>query len=164
MRKLLILGHAMHGKDTAAEYLRDKHGIKFKSATLLLTAYVRSAMSTLGITYHSTMECYEDRVNHRPFWFECIKLLNKKDKATVGLNIFSQSDIYVGIRDNDEYAAVLHEIDPIVIWVDAGKRLPLEPKSSMNIEYGSPMLYINNNDSIENLYKQLDNIANLMKS
>lgn len=162
MRKLLIVGHKGHGKDTAAEYMRDAHGIPYQGSSLLCAPFVHDAMITLGHMYPNDTACYEDRDNHRPFWYQAIRLYNINDKTKVSAAIFDSCSIYAGIRDPEEYAATLLKFDPIVIWIDASNRKPLESAESMKLTYGSPMLYINNNETKENLYKQLDNIANLV--
>lgn len=97
--KLLILGHARHGKDTAAEYLRDAHGFSFQSSSLFLAAnIVRPALAGRGLFYDSLEACYADRVNHRALWREIISDFNRDDPARLAKAILAVSDCYVGMR------------------------------------------------------------------
>lgn len=157
MKKLLILGHARHGKDTVAELMRDRHGVSFRGSSLFLTeSCVRPHLATKGIHYGSTEECYADRVNHRSAWRHAIVEYNSNPQR-LAREILAEADAYVGMRSAREYAATKDLFDQI-FWVDASDRgLPPESKSSMDIEFDPvEMILINNSGTLEELAEAVD--------
>lgn len=154
--KLLILGHGRHGKDTVAEYLRDAHGVSFVSSSLFLAeTVVRPALVAHGLVYDSLDACYEDRVNHRELWRDIIAEHNAEDAARLAKAVLAVSDCYVGMRTDREYLAARPLFD-VVFWVDASARgLPNDP--SLTIPYRSDeMVLIDNNGSLADTYRQMD--------
>jgi hypothetical protein len=156
--KLLILGHARHGKDSAAEYLRDRHGLSFRSSSLFLAeTVVRPALAERGITYPDLEACYADRVNHRALWRDIIADFNAADPARLAKAILAVSDCYVGMRTARELWASRSLFDAI-LWIDAsGRGLPPEGKDSMDITFDPAwMIRIDNGGSLEAMQQQLD--------
>lgn len=156
--KLLILGHARHGKDTAAEYLRDRHGLSFHSSSFFLAEkIVRPELAERGVTYASLEDCYADRVNHRALWREIIADFNCNDAARLARAILDECDCYVGMRTTREYEASRPLFDH-VIWVDAsGRGLPPEPRDSMDIDFDPErMIRVDNGGTPEQMYGELD--------
>lgn len=151
--KLMILGHARHGKDTVAEILRDNLGLKFISSSFaaaekVMVPYFRS----IGIEYASLDDCYADRVNHRAEWHDQIKAYNTPDSAKLAREIYSVADIYVGIRSDVELAAIKKErMFDYSLWVDRSKHV--EPESADSCSVASQMAdyVINNNGTLEQL-------------
>lgn len=158
--RLLILGHARHGKDTAAEYLRDAHGLSFRSSSLFLAeAVVRPALEARGIAYPDLEACYADRVNHRALWRELIAEYNAQDPARLAKAVLAECDCYVGMRTQREYDGSRDLFDGVV-WIDASRRgLPPEDKSSMDIAFDpARMLWIDNGGTLEQLHGKLDEL------
>lgn len=156
--KLLILGHARHGKDAAAEYLCDRYRLDFRSSSLFLAdLVVRPVLVDRGITYDSLSACYADRVNHRALWREIISDYNADDPARLAKAILSECDCYVGMRTDREYRAALPLFDH-VIWIDSsGRGVPPEPRDSMTIDYDpAVMVKIDNSGTLLDLYEGLD--------
>lgn len=156
--KLLILGHARHGKDTAAEYLRDRHGVSFRSSSLFLAeTVVRPALAARGITYPDLEACYADRVNHRAAWRDIIADYNGEDPARLAKAILAVSDCYVGMRTARELWASRARFDAI-LWIDASERgLPPEGRDSMNITFDPAwMIRIDNGGTLAAMHGQLD--------
>lgn len=155
-RTFLILGHGRHGKDTAAEYLRDEHGVSFTSSSLFLAAHVvRPALVKYGLRYPSVEACYADRVNNRILWRDIIRDYNGDDPARLARAILSVSDCYVGMRTDAEYQASKTLFD-VVLWVDASAR-DLPPDPSLTIAYDpNEMVLIDNGSDVQNLHNQLD--------
>ncbi|UPT53071.1 deoxynucleoside monophosphate kinase [Synechococcus phage Yong-M3-232] len=153
--KFLILGHGRHGKDTVAEYLRDRHGIAFRSSSLFLAeTVVRPALVAHGLVYDTLDACYEDRVNHRCLWRDIILAYNGNDKARLAKAILAVSDCYVGMRSIEEYRAARRLFDA-VMWVDAAARgMPEDP--SLTIGFEPDMILIDNNGSLDETYRQVD--------
>jgi hypothetical protein len=156
--KLLILGHARHGKDTAAEYLRDAHGLSFVSSSFYLAAnVVRPALAGRGLFYDSLEACYADRVNHRALWREIIAEFNGDDPARLAKAILAVSDCYVGMRTAREFWASRALFDAI-LWIDAsGRGIPPEGADSMDITFDPAwMIRIDNGGTVEAMQRQLD--------
>lgn len=156
--KLLILGHARHGKDTAAEYLRDAHDVSFQSSSLFLAeTVVRPELARRGITYPDLDACYADRVNHRALWREIIEDFNGEDPAHLAKAILSVSDCYVGMRTARELRASRALFD-VIMWIDAsGRDLPPEGTDSMDITFDPAwMIRIDNGGPLHAMQAQLD--------
>lgn len=156
--KLLILGYARHGKDTAAEYLRDRHGITFRSSSEFLAGnVVRPALAGHKMFYDSLTACYADRVNHRALWREIIEDYNRHSPDRLAKAILAEVDCYVGMRMQREYDAARPLFDA-VLWIDgSGRGLPPEGADSMNIAFdAAAMIRIDNGGTLENLHAQLD--------
>ena len=144
--KLLIIGHARHGKDTVAELLRKKYGlIATVSSRRALEIFLYDELKP-KYGYFTFEEAYRDRVNHRAKWFDRITAYNLHDKTRLARGIMADSDVYVGMRSRDEIkACVKAKIFDAVIWVDASDRLPPEPCSSFDIDWTLADIVIDNN-------------------
>jgi hypothetical protein len=119
--KVLILGHARHGKDTVAELLTEMFGLKSISSSMF--ACERFIFPEMQNRYADLAACFEDRVNHRQFWFDAICGFNKHDKLALTKEILATSDVYIGMRCADEFAAALDEkLFDKILWVDASAR------------------------------------------
>lgn len=142
--KLFILGSGRHGKDTVAEIIRDDFGLTFQSSSLFVAEKVcRPYMAeVVGITYDTLEECYEDRHNHRTHWYNAIKAYNAGDLSRLSRELFFGDedeeglDMYVGIRDRDEFLAS-RDIADLSIWVDASER----------VKYADPTIKIKKEDA-----------------
>lgn len=148
-KKLLIIGHGRHGKDTVAEILRDYHGRAFVSSSLFCSSFVRDEMEDIGITYSDFEACYEDRHNHRDFWFDAISRYNTPDKSRTAREMLEQgNDIYVGMRNREEFESCKRDkLFDCVVWVDRADHLPSEPTSSMELGKEDADLIIDNNST-----------------
>ena len=154
-RKLIIIGHARHGKDTVAEFLAKKLDLKFKGSSEICAEFVFEKLKD-KYGYRSVKKCFNDRAHHRAEWHNIIAEYCKDDKARLGKLIFEENDIYCGIRAKDELEAVMAEFDCMVLWVDASKRMPLEPVDSMQLNFDPERFdYLDNNGTLEELLEQL---------
>jgi len=148
--KLLILGHARHGKDTFAEILNEHFGLKFKSSSVAASEIFIYDELKHKYEYKSPEECFEDRVNHRQEWHEMIVDFNKDDRARLAKEILKQADCYVGMRSGLEIEECVRQgLFDLIIWVDASDRLPLEGKESFNIDESYADVIIPNNGTFE---------------
>lgn len=153
--KLMIIGHARHGKDTVCEYLRDNYGFRFTSSSFLLAPYIHEKI--FPTIYKDYKACWEDRHNHRQIWFEAIRDYTSIDKTLLARLIYSNNDIYCGIRDASELWAVNKaNLYDFCIWVDACGRLPKEPTTSMNVTHHMADYVLNNNGTLKELYVLID--------
>lgn len=95
----------------------------------------------------------------RVVWHELIKLYNDNDPAALGKLIYAKNDIYVGIRNYDEYMALRHErAFDVAVWIDASKRLPPEGEGSCTVKPCHADEVIDNNRSLNYTYRQLDQV------
>lgn len=151
--KLMILGHARHGKDTVAEILRDNLGLKFMSSSFAAAERVMVPFfAAKGIIYKSLDECYADRVNHRQDWYEQIKAFNTPDGARLAREIYKDNDVYVGLRNWEELEAVRKEgLYNYSIWVDRSKHVVPESSASCSVTPAMANYTIDNNGTLEQL-------------
>lgn len=163
--RILVLGHARHGKDTVAELLRDLYGVKFSSSSMFCAE--RVMMPYFGyhsVPYASVEECYEDRVNHRDTWFQQISLYNADDPTRLAREMLEVgNDMYVGMRSDREFQQARHLFDHVV-WVDArGRGVPLEPSTSFDIRVGKDEAhYISNNGTLSQLRCAVESFASIV--
>lgn len=136
--KLLVLGHARHGKDTVAEILQQEYGFTFTSSSLFCAEKViwqavhnhgdaldrhekagRPGMSTDDLhnelkmmreqAYDDYEACFKDRGNFRTAWFSLIAAYCYPEKERLAREIFDAgNNIYVGIRNKREYYAAVN--------------------------------------------------------
>lgn len=161
--KLFIVGHGRHGKDTMAEQLKDDFGLSFADSSMFMAE--RLVWETLdyefGIKYETAEECWQDRHNHRDKWYRIISEFNRKDRTRLSREIFQSNQIYVGIRNRDEFLASKHLAD-LSVWVDAGLRLPPEPNNSMTILREDADIVIENNGSLITFQEKVDRLAKMI--
>lgn len=159
--KLLLIGHARHGKDTVAEVMRDSYGVSFESSSVFVGRhYVYPQMVKEGHPYSSFEECFEDRVNHRSAWFKLIRAQAGEGGTGVASALLKESDLYVGMRNRFEFQGCKSKgLFDAVIWVDGSQRKPLESHLSMELRPDDADYFLDNNGTEEEL---LENIQELM--
>ncbi|QDP53510.1 MAG: putative deoxynucleotide monophosphate kinase [Prokaryotic dsDNA virus sp.] len=180
--KLLVLGHARHGKDTVAEILQREYGFQFTSSSLFCAEHVVWAaiqdtpkairqhidagmpgMSDNQLIADLTMmrdqqyanveDCFKDRINFRTAWFSLIAAYCHPNKERLAREIFEENDIYVGIRNKREFrAAVNAGLVDLTIWVDASERVDQEPMASCTVEPWMADVTIDNNGTEAELH------------
>lgn len=131
--KILIIGHARHGKDTLANALSFWYGLNYKgSSEAASEIFIYDALKE-KYGYKTPVECFNDRVNHRAEWYDLICEYNSLDRARLAKAIMFDNNIYVGMRSNDEIDECLRQrIFDLIIGV-YNPRLPEEGKDSFNI-------------------------------
>ena len=158
--KILVLGHARHGKDTVGKLLRDEYGLDFVSSSMFCAEHVVLPAMTGWIpgqrAYDTVQECYDDRVNHRAKWYELIRDFNRPDATALGRAIFEEHDIYCGLRSRAEFHALRNaDLFDVAIWVDRSERLPPEDRSSCTVEPWMADFVLDNNGTLEDLKSNL---------
>lgn len=134
---LLIIGHARHGKDTVAEMISSLTGFKFESSSSAAARIFIFDNLKDKYGYKDFNECYEDRMERRKEWYDLICDFNKDDKSKLAKEIMKDSNIYVGMRSNEECEKCLSDkVFDLVIGV-FDPRKPLEPSTSFNIDLWS---------------------------
>jgi dephospho-CoA kinase len=162
--KLLIIGHMRHGKDTLAEIFNEHFGLRFKSSSLAAAEIFIYDELKDKYGYTSPEECFEDRVNHRPEWYEMICSYNEQDRAKLAKGILKSADCYVGMRDRGEILECIRQgLFDLIIWVDASKRLPLESPDSFNIDSSCADIIIENNGTYEEFVEKAIRLGKLLK-
>ena len=161
--RLLIIGHGRHGKDTVAQMIADKMGLKFSSSSDFVG---RKAIWPIwgSERYDSYEAMFEDRVNFRSTWGDLIEAYNTPDASRTGSEMIQEgNDMYVGMRRVREWAACMkNKVFDHVIWVDACNRLPLEPANSMEMKREHADMFIDNNGPESNLQIAIDNLQELL--
>jgi dephospho-CoA kinase len=155
--KILIIGHARHGKDTVGELFQEYAGLKaISSSEILAKEFLFDLMnSKYGQSYKTSEECFNDRFNWRKEWFDEISAYNTPDQTRTAKLILKHADIYVGMRSSTEVIACIDEdLFDLVIWVDATERLPLENSDSFNISKDVADIIIDNNGTLEQLRRK----------
>jgi hypothetical protein len=158
--KLLVIGHGRHGKDTVCELLRDRYQFVFRSSSdFCAERFIYLALRD-KYGYNSYAQCYEDRHNHRTEWFDMIHDYCKDDYARLGREIFRENHIYCGLRNKAEFHAMRNTgVFDYCIWVDRSDHLPLEDRSSMNLDIWMADYVIDNNSTLDNLKRSVKDLA-----
>ncbi len=160
--KLFVLGHGRHGKDTVAEMILERTGLTFNSSSYhVCERLIWPACQAIG-RYASIEECYADRHNRRAEWYDHITMYNTPDRARLSREIFAEHDIYVGIRNRDEFVEAKN-VSALAIWVDASKRKPPEPASSMTILREDADIVIDNNGDLDALKRNLEPVIEMLE-
>ena len=130
-RKILIIGHAKHGKTTVAKALTG-YGYTYKdSSEVAAEAILPFFTSKYG--YKTPKELLERKDFYsgtslgndiRNDMYEQIKRVNLLGGfLRIPDMVYSQADIYVGLRDPGEFMALMSKYNPLVLQVDACQRL-----------------------------------------
>jgi len=153
MIKLFICGYARHGKDSVAEILQRRFGLRHESSShLAMRLFLREELKKHDLVYETEEACYADRLNHRQLWFDIIKNYNSSDLSRLSRAIFADNDIYVGIRNCREFkTAQENNVVDLSVWVDATQRLGTIEKGSITIEPSDCDFTVLNNGSYQDL-------------
>ena len=163
-KKMLILGHMRHGKDTLAEIMNEEFGYTFQSSSQAAADIFLYNTLKDKYGYTTSEECFEDRVNHRAEWKQLICDYNKDDRAKLAKGILEHSDCYVGMRDRAEIDECMRQsLFDIIIWVDASERLPLEDPSSFDIDKSCADIIIENNGTFEQFKEKVLRLGKFLK-
>lgn len=160
--KVLVIGHARHGKDTVSEMLRDRYDLRFVSSSLFCAEHVVFPALKDKYGYGDPVSCFDDRHEHRAEWYDLIRDFNRPDATRLGRAIFAEHDVYCGLRSKAELNA-LHNAGAydVCVWVDASDRLPPEDASSCTVEPWMADYVLDNNGSLEDLEL---NLSQLMRT
>lgn len=148
--KILILGHGRSGKDTVAHFLAGAIGLEFKSSSEF--ACERVVYPTMP-EYASPRECFLDRHSRRDEWYTAIKRYNENDKSRLCRELLQDYDMYVGMRDDEEYEASKHLFD-VTFWVHAFDRVDYVD-TTMHISPSDDMIDIENNGGLSDLFNKV---------
>ena len=123
--RILVLGHGQHGKDTAAELLAEAFNLNFISSSLFAMDHAVWPILSLTNGDNDKEECYADRSSFREVWRRLIKMYNEPTLDRLAKGILASNDMYVGMRDYQEFHAAQHMFD-LILWIDTSGRKPYE--------------------------------------
>ena len=159
-KTFLIIGHSGHGKDTVAEWMKNVHGISYNSSSwYACTDFISDALNTATPIHRTKSPKFHhaDRDDWRALWYHLICYYNKDNPARLANELMKTADCYVGMRSLDEYNASVSLFD-VVIWVDASRRLPAEPPTSMDLNASHAHYTVDNNGTEAELHERLDTL------
>jgi hypothetical protein len=165
MKKILLIGHARHGKDTVAAMMKDIFGYEFESSSEAAAKIFLYEALKQKYGYKTYKECFEDRVNHRAEWHDAICEYNKDDKARLAKDILEFSNMYVGMRCPQELAECRRQklFDYVIGVYDPRK--PLESASSFSIDlFEQSDFIIPNAEGLNELYNRVLGLAPILNS
>lgn len=155
--KVLIIGEGGHGKDQLADYLHELTGMtKMSSSEMACGLFVFGRLAQ-KYGYTTPEQCYADRRNHREEWYDLICEYNRDDKARLAKALLADYDIYVGMRDDQEFAAAKGLFD-LIVAVDASERVP-EYDETFKISLLAAHIRIDNNGDLNDLYQEARSLA-----
>tara|TARA_R110002167_G_scaffold188319_1_gene389864 strand:+ start:35240 stop:35869 length:630 start_codon:yes stop_codon:yes gene_type:complete len=155
--KLMVMGHARHGKDTVCEILRDRYGLKFRSSSEAACDLVIYPVLKLSHGYRTIEECFNDRHNHRELWHHLIWQHNRQDHANLARAIYAENDVYCGMRHIGELRATRAAgLFHFAIWVNRDKHQPPEDASSCSVTPADADYQLDNNGTLEDLVASID--------
>lgn len=163
MKKILILGHKLHGTTTVADYLRDNYGVTFLDSSYAACKLFIYEELKYEYGYATIDECFKDRRSSdemRALWYNLITKYNEEDPTKLARHMLESSDMYVGMRSEKEVKACVEKrvFDYIIGVYDYRK--VLEPKTSMSIDMEKYCdVVIMNNSDLPELYRKIDKIA-----
>lgn len=161
--KLLIIGNMRHGKDSLAELLNEQIGLRYQSSSQAAAEIFIYDELKDKYGYKTPEECFEDRMNRRPEWYQMICEYNKEDRAKLAKGILERADCYVGMRDRDEIKECIRQgLFDLIIWVDASKRLPLESADSFNIDQSCADIILENNGTFEEFKEKVARLGKIL--
>ena len=158
--RLLIIGHALHGKSIFSEILSKNFDLKYEDSSYAAAKIFLFDKLKEKYGYKTFDECYLDRRNHRKEWHDEISAFNDPDKAKLAKKIMENNDIYVGMRSGDEINACKEQgLFDVILWVYR-PGIALEPEDSFNIGIGHADWVVFNDGEIEDLHQKAADFMN----
>lgn len=158
--RLLLIGHGRHGKDSVADILRDRYGMRAVSSSEF--AAQKAVFPLVSDVYPDWKAAYEDRANHRELWYHAIRAYNLRPGPMLAEQILEDHDIYTGMRSRAELERSRGLFDTVV-WVDASRRLPPEPAGSMELTADDADVVIDNNGAEDALPWRVDLFVDFLR-
>lgn len=157
--KILVIGYARHGKDTVSEMLRDQYDFSFTSSSQFCAEQIIMPVLAEKYGYETVGDCFEDRGNHRAEWYGLIRAFNTPDAAALGRAIFTEHDVYCGLRSSTELHALRNAgVFDFCIWVDADDRHETESVESCTVQAWMADFVLDNNGTLEDLERNLHSL------
>lgn len=158
--KLAICGLGRAGKDTAAEFLATCTPLRYVAGTSLWAAdMVYDRMAKLGHTYAGSMQCWQDRHNHRELWRDIIVEYNRNDPVQLYKDCLAEQDILTGIRAKHEQEACKKAgLAELWLWIDRPGCVDV----TCEVTPDDCDLTIRNYGTLEDFYARLQRFASVL--
>jgi len=161
--KLLIMGYGRHGKDEMVNTLEKHFDFKAESSSMAAARIFIYELLKDKYGYESFEECYQDRRNHRPEWFDLITEYNRDDPSRLAREILKDNDCYVGMRNRTEVRTCVEEdVFDLIVWVDAGERVPPESSDSCEVSKEDAHIILTNNGTLEEFREKVMRLGVLL--
>lgn len=152
---LAILGHGRAGKDTAAEYLCYRLGLKYGGSSS--TTMLRFVARMVNLTEE---QAWAERHEHREYWLQAGHAIRGSDLTLLCRLCLSISDMAIGLRGRVElHGCVSEQVVDYLVWID-NPRVP--PDSTVEFGPEDCDLMIPNHGSSLEFYRKLDRFASLL--
>ena len=132
--KILLLGHAEHGKGETSKLIYNNFNLTSESSSeaacrIFIFDHLKDKYG-----YQTIGECFNDRRNKRKEWYDLIEWYNKDDRARLAKDILRDNSVYDGMRSDKEFQECKNQklFDLILGVYDPRK--PLESKDSFTID------------------------------
>ena len=158
--KLMIMGDGNHGKDYVATLFAP---MTFMSSSWAAAERVVYPVLRDLYNYQSVEQCHADRRHHRDEWYNLIREYNSPEPTRLAREIYAEYDIYVGVRNPDEYFAIRDSrLFDWSIWVDASRREDPEPQSSMGLCAEDADFVLDNNGTKAELRARVTSLREIL--
>lgn len=157
-KRLMIIGHGRHGKDTVAACL-EAFGHQYVSSSRYVGEHC--VWPSWGKDRYFSMEdCYEDRLMCRKTWKQLIRAYNTPDLTRTITEMFDAGmTMYVGMRDKDEFEAARNKYpDMQILWV-YNPRIPEETTECFDIERPRDAIVVLNDGGLRDLTHRVWSLA-----
>lgn len=139
-RKLIINGHAQHGKDYFADAVSREFGLTKLNASMWFAEKV--LVPAYPDMYPCVEAAYLDRVNHRALWYQMMRIGDWQQK------FMQHSDIFCGHRNIQEHQEMVAHLEPqgvVTVWVEWINKAEESPDST---EWTDRLTVLENHDLI----------------
>lgn len=122
--KILLTGPGGHGKDTATYPFRVAGYRAASSSAVMLDHAIWEQWAKFH--YETKEHAFQDRRNNRFIWKGLIRQYNHPDPTRLARTVLAENDVYVGMRDRDEFEACRAAglFDYVVYLYDPRKKDP----------------------------------------
>ncbi len=156
MKRVLFVGHAQHGKDTACEVLAAATGWTNAGTTSLYLA--KHVAARLGISVEDAYAQRRRSEADRMLWRQIGDEVRQTDPALLVRDALAVGPITGGCRGLPEIEAVRREgLVDLIVWVDASKRKPWDVTMEFGPEHAD--VIVNNNGSEEEFQWRIRRLA-----
>lgn len=149
-RKIVIIGHAGHGKTTVAKVLTSIYDYRVVDPTEFIAEHIM----VKGGHYKTFYGAISNKDTDREKWFKAVEEYNTPDKTRLVSEIFDRSDVYVGLRKYEELEMVKEKFNPIVVWVNNSSVKP-ESEKSCTVTIEQADFVLNNPGNLDDLYREV---------
>ena len=165
---VIIIGHKEHGKDEFAKAFCKSSGLSYTSSSRFSLERFLYERVRDEYGYSSIEECWADRRNSqevRDRWAREITAYNTPNKTRLLEEIFAEHGVYVGMRCREELLAAKEKgLARLVIWVDASRRMPPEPLSSMTVTQADATITVDNNGDEQTMLEMADYLGRNLRT